>query len=177
MAEQKELAAPELSEFAQAQENYITGYIQFADGKALAAFAWASATVAFLVSHDGFVELVRSPALTLEWGVATLAVLVLVAAAATSALVVAPRLWAADLESKTPPPGFVFWRSVVQHRTETAYVEAVRQSGELELARARLANTFHLASICDRKYALLLSSLRLATAGFALSAVWFVFWS
>lgn len=48
LADESKTPLPDVASFAAAQEGYITGYIQFADAKALAVFAWASAAIAFL---------------------------------------------------------------------------------------------------------------------------------
>ena len=167
MADSRNDAGADVEAFASAQEGYITNYIQLADGKALGAFAWASATAAFLFNQSAFLDVLRTPALTADWVFAALSSLALIASAGASTMVVAPRLWSSGR-------GLIFWAAISEHVTEDSYIQSIEASSREALARARLRNTFHLAKICTRKYRLLRIAIWAAALGFAFSALWFL---
>lgn len=151
--------------FAGAQEAYISGYIQFADAKALAIFAWASAVFGFLISDAQFLTSIRSLPCSLDRLVAVCCALSLVAACALSAFVVAPRLW-------TGQRGVVYWGAIAKFESSAQYLQAVANASPAELEESRLSNTFNLARICDRKYHLLRLAVWATFSGFAFAAAW-----
>lgn len=154
--------------FAEAQHAYVGNYIQLADGKALAVFAWVSALFAYLVSNADFLSTLRSPECSLVWLLVVATTLTLIASAALAAAVVLPRLWSGQ-------SGLVFWGATANYSSDAAYSKAVHDAGAQLIAETRLANVYHLARVCARKYRLLRLSMWGALIGFASGGTWFIF--
>lgn len=157
----------DLSGFAAEQQAYFNSYIQFADGKALAVFAWSSAALGFLVSDEAFVAALRLGPFSIEGIVAGMPSVLLAVSAALAVFVIAPRLWSSER-------GLIFWGAVARHASPRDYVDNVLAASDVSLAETRLANTYHLAKVCARKYQRLRAAIWTTAAGFVFAVLWFL---
>lgn len=144
------------SEFAAFHEQYVRHYIQLADAKAGFCFGLFTALLGYLVSKDAVQRVLLNPLCTLEFGVASLAFLLLLAAAACAFIVIAPRLASPTGE------GIVFFGAVAQRASGNDYIVDVAGHSPAELTALRLKHCFDTSKICERKYGFLKAAIWLA---------------
>lgn len=146
-------------EFASFHEQYVRHYIQLADAKAGLCFGLISAVLGYLVSRDEVQAFILKPSCTAEFGVAAIAMLLLLAAAACAFAVIAPRL------SSPTGEGIVFFGAVSRLVSGNAYVTEVAIRSPAELTELRLKHCFDTSKVCDRKYRFLKAAIWLALPG------------
>lgn len=152
-------------EFASFHEQYVRHYIQLADAKAGLCFGLISAVLGYLVSKDEVQMLLLKPSCTAEFGIAAIAMLLLLAAAACAFAVIAPRL------SSPTGEGIVFFGAVARRASGNDYVADVASRSPAELTALRLKHCFDTSKVCDRKYGLLKAAIWLALPGLGLALV------
>lgn len=159
-----ELAAHH-GEFASFHEEYVRHHIQFADAKAGVCFAAISAVLGYLISKDEIQTLILRPAWTVQFGIIIAALMLLLAAAAFSFAVIAPRLGSHSAE------GIVFFGAVAKRETGDAYIADVMACSETDLTTVRLKHSFDISKICARKYWLLKVAIWSAMPGLILALI------
>lgn len=152
-------------EFASFHEQYVRHYIQFADAKAGLCFGVISAILGYLVGKHEVQTLILNPSYTAEFGVAVVAMLLLLAAAGCAFAVIAPRL------SSPTGEDIVFFGAVAQRASGNDYVGEVASRSPAELTALRLKHCFYTSQVCARKYEFLKAAIWLALPGLALSLV------
>lgn len=161
----------ETSAFLWEVHRYTNEYIRFADTKAAFIAGASTALIGSLVTSSIFDSCFRStPYLwsKLQW-TGVFGLLLLAASLALSITAIRPRLW-----NKTSV-GFIFWGSIVGHRTALQFTEEVRGLSARDRAVAISDHLFVLATIARRKYAYVDWALFAGVAGGALAgAVLFI---
>ena len=152
-------------EFASFHEQYVRHYIQLADAKAGLCFGLISAVLGYLVNQNEVQSLILKPSFTAEFGIALIALLFLLAAAAAAFAVIAPRL------SSLTGEGIVFFSAVAKRASGNDYVADVASHSPAELTALRLKHCFDTSKVCDRKYRLLKAAIWLALPGLGLALV------
>lgn len=150
-------------EFASFHEQYVRNYIQLADAKAGLCFGLISAVLGYLVSRDNVQPLILKPSCTAEFGIASTAMLFLLAAAACAFAVIAPRL------SSPTREGIIFFGAVARRASGNDYVKDVASRSPEELTALRLKHCFDTSKVCDRKYGFLNAAIWLALPGLGLA--------
>jgi hypothetical protein len=155
-----EPSSEQLPAWADHTHEYVRHYIALADQKAAFVFTASTAMLAYLYGQ-GALALWQSG--LGEWGlwsvVAGGSTLLLGVAALCAGVAVWPRL-----AGKTD--GLVYWKAVAAHSSADEYYGNVRACSDEDLARERLAHTFELARVCDRKYRWVSGSIRASIIGF-----------
>lgn len=152
-------------EFAAFHEQYVRHYIQLADTKAGLCFGLISAVLGYLVSKEEIQTVILNPSCTSEFGIAALAMLLLLAAAACAFAVIAPRLTSPTGE------GIVFFGAVARRASGNDYIVDVASRSPAELTALRLKHCFDTSKVCARKYGLLKAAIWLALPGLGLALV------
>jgi hypothetical protein len=151
--------------FADFHAPYVTGYIQLADAKAGATFTVAAGVIAYLLNSTKFTDAIQ---LTPHWliiGLALIGFALICASAVMSFLVILPR---------TPKGGddSVFWKSVADLPSPTAFVQQVRQLDERRMLAQRLSHSFNLSRTCATKYEWLRRAMLAGAVGLLLVFFW-----
>jgi hypothetical protein len=127
---------------------YTNDYIRFADTKAAFAAGIVLAVMGALVASHPFDSLWGTPLTHLRCRVwlSALALAILVFSFICALLAIRPRL------KSTMPKGFIFWASVIEHKSDMAYATECQKLsvGEMELNVSR--HIYALAAISTRKY-------------------------
>lgn len=151
-------------QFLDFHEQYVSKYIQLADAKAGFAIAVASALLAYLLSEDDMLKVLRAPSVTWTFAIVAASDGMTALSAACSFLVIVPRRPASG-------QGFVFWRQVAEMKSGTNFAARVRLATPIERNNERFAHSYALSSVCDRKYDWLRWSMLIGSAG-AICAFW-----
>lgn len=165
-------------EFAWKVHAYTNEYIRFADGKAGASVAWASALLAGLYAVRAHHHFLAWPTVSnIAWertaiaGLSLAAFLFLGLATIAGLLTLWPRMWTGTEDEDTgwigamwnrlsslfkkkspPPPGLIFWESVRTFENDVVYAAAVRSASSGDLDEAVAKHVFHLARVSKAKY-------------------------
>lgn len=148
----------QLVEFADFEEQYIGRYIQLADAKAGVSFAVVAGVLAYLVSAEGFVKLLRMQCDPWLGAAAWLNVLLLSTSASLSFLVIRPRL-------KTSGDGIVFWGAISKYAQSRDFVRRVRSTNRSQFAAQRLSHCYDIAAACADKYRMLSIAMAVGATG------------
>lgn len=133
--------------FAEFHQEYVSSYIQFADTKAAWIFAIAAGLLVYILDKNDLHALLlfpQDPNLHMPIFVAT--VVLLIASAVLSFLVVLPRLPASG-------EGIVTFFSVAKKPSADSYVREVASMTDAALTEARLKHSYTISGVCSTKYA------------------------
>jgi len=146
---------------------YTNDYIRFADTKAGFIAGVSTALIGSLVSSSLFDSCFRiglCGVSRMQW-MGLLGLLLLATSVAFSITAIRPRLW------NDTPVGFIFWGSLIGHKTAKNYTRAVNQLDAHERSTSISDHLFILASIAQRKYTFIDRALFAGLAGGILTAV------
>jgi len=135
-------------DFAWNVHEYINEYIRFADAKAGAVIAFASALIAALYAAGLHKQVLTKPLSESGWfGVLAVAAFLLLGTGVLLAgYAIRPRL--INRQSQ----GFVFWGSILGYGTSTDLWRAFQNQAEEHLTEHLVHHLHTLAHVCDRKY-------------------------
>jgi hypothetical protein len=151
-------------EFLWNVHSYLNEYIRFADTKAALVVTWTSALLGALVAgsfHKRF-------ALTITGGLCFAGFVLVVLAFACSFCAVIPRLRSTQL------PGFIFWRSIVAHKSKEQFIAELKKQTSENLADHVAGHLFDLSHVSDRKFWWVDRSIMLALLGSVLSGIMYM---
>lgn len=133
-------------QFSDAQQSYVTAYIQFADTKCAWSFAASAALVAYLLTSSTSSPLLRhDPGLIpFVFGVGSL--LLLISSAGFAFVGMAPRLGA----TRSTDP--FFFGTVARHQSSSDFERQIAGLDLASLVSVRLRHNFDISRICVRKY-------------------------
>jgi hypothetical protein len=141
--------------------SYLNEYVRFADAKAGLVVAWTSTLVGVLVAakfQDGFGR-------SLLGVVGLVRFVCLLGGFASAFLAVAPRL------GTTQPTGFVFWKSILAHKTREQFLARLTEQSPKNLEQHVAGHLYDLAETCKSKFAWVNRSIVLAFVGSILSGL------
>jgi Family of unknown function (DUF5706) len=140
---------------------YTNDYIRFADTKAAFMVAVSTALIGTLVSSSVFDSSFHQN--LCHWTVyrwsAWGGLLLLICSLLSGVMVIRPRLW------NKANPGYIFWNSVVAHRTPERFAVALGKLSAADRTRQVSDHLFILARIAERKYTLVAFGLLSGTIG------------
>ena len=159
----------ETEKFLWEVHKYTNDYIRFADTKAAFIAGVSTALIGSLVASSifdsvtkmGFCEITK-----MQWA-GFVGLVALTASLGLSIAAIRPRLW------NNTSVGYIFWGSVVGHKTAKQFTLAVNGLSKADRASAVSDHLFVLASIAKRKYsyvdhALIAGTVRAIFTGFVL---------
>jgi hypothetical protein len=147
--------------------SYTREHIRFADTKAAVVTAWSSGLLGVLLTaklHHYFTQS-RFTLADAEFATSCFGITSFVAfACLTGAFVLAiwataPRLWTSHQK------GFLFWESILAHRTSKEFWSRFSEQRGQELTRHTTEHLFDLARVCTAKYRRVNWSIVLASIG------------
>ena len=159
------LAAEEHLRFADFHEQYTGKYIELADAKAGATFAVSAGILAYLLNKQTILDILKKHPLDFNFALVVCVIIALALSAALAFWVVAPR------RASSKSDGFVFWGTVAQLPSASAFEKRVTDANKSEITMARLSHCFDLSRVCAKKYSLLIWSMRSGLLGVLLSFV------
>jgi len=148
--------------FSDAQQAYISTYIQLADTKAAWVFAISAALIGFLLINTEASPLRASHAGPLPQTLSVVAMLLLSASATFAFLGIAPSL------RSTRQTNLFSFTTVAEIDSARDFLSKVQNLDEASLIEERLYHNFDIARICNRKYKRVKQSLWCGVAGVAL---------
>ena len=146
-------------QYADAQQGYITTYIQLADTKCAWSFAAAAALIAYLLTNTTSSPLLLKNSGAITDVLALSSLLLLVSSATFAFMGIAPRL--GSTRSNDP----FFFGSVAGHQSSAAFIQQLAVLTRSDLVAARLRHNFDTSRICVRKYKCVKRSLWTGIAG------------
>lgn len=145
--------------FADAQQPYITTYIQLADTKCAWAFAASAALVAYLLTNSTSSPVLGGGGLLASRCFGYVSLGLLITSSVCAFLGIAPRL--ASTRSTDP----FFFGTVAGHKHSTDFINQVTRLEFADLIAVRLRHNYDISRVCARKYEFVKASLWIGFAG------------
>ncbi|WP_434991134.1 Pycsar system effector family protein [Xanthomonas melonis] len=144
--------------FAEAQQTYISGYIQLADTKCAWSFAVAATLAGYTLTNSSSPLLQANGNFFLR-SICLVAVGLLITSAVYAFRGIAPRL------KSTLSTNLFFFGTVAAYNYSSDFITASQKCSAADLTEIRLRHNYDIAKICRKKYGLLKRGLWLGFAG------------
>jgi hypothetical protein len=164
-SEGDEMIGEHHSEFANFEHAYINTYIQIADTKAAVSFGVTSALLAYLLQNEKFLQSLKPYGMNVNDILSSILLVTLVISSFLSISVILPRLTGFS-------HGYVFWRAVAERKSSFDYFQELKKLSHPDLIRCKIEHCYEIASVCNKKYRVLLWSMWSGAAGVGLFGLW-----